>query len=148
MKSGPPTNALRMIPRKPFHFCKASEVHSPKPYRHSGIGRDCLPIGASGNGRFTIDNVLYWTGLSYSESEILLLGVCGDNRSLAQKIGFGSVQVGITNAYSWWNRLDLESEGVRFFAKTKSNQIQCIEQFLTESIQASAPALGQKYITA
>jgi hypothetical protein len=93
---------------------------------------------------FTIDNVLYWTGLSYSESEILLLGVCAVNRNRAQEIGFGSVQVGIPNTYSWWNRLDLESEGVHFFAKTESNQIECIEQFLTESIQASAPALGQE----
>jgi len=92
---------------------------------------------------FTIDNGLYWAGLSYSESEILLLRVCGVSRSLAQEIGFGSAQVGIPNTYLWWNRLDLESEGVRFFAKTESNQFECIEQFLTESIQASAPALGQ-----
>lgn len=92
---------------------------------------------------FTIDNVLYWTGLSYSESEILLLRVCGVNRSRAQKIGFGSVQIWIPNSYAWWNRLDLDSEGVRFFAKTESNQIECIEQFLTESIRASTPALGQ-----
>lgn len=96
---------------------------------------------------FTIDNVLYWTGLSYSESEILLLGVCV-NRNRAQEIGFGSVQVGIPNTYSWWNRLDLESEGVRFFAKTESNQIECIEQFLSVSIRASATALGQKYSAA
>jgi hypothetical protein len=92
---------------------------------------------------FTIDNGLYWAGLSYSESEILSLRVCGVSRNLAQEIGFGSAQVGIPNTYLWWNRLDLESEGVRFFAKTESNQFECIEQFLTESIQASAPALGQ-----
>ena len=92
---------------------------------------------------FTMGNGLYWNSLSYSESEILFLRVFGVNRNRAQEIGFGSVQVWIPNNYSWWNRLDLESERVRFFAKTKSNQIECIERFLRESIQASTPALGQ-----
>lgn len=92
---------------------------------------------------FTIGNVLYWTGLSYSQSEILLFKIFGVNRNRAQEIGFGSVQAWIPNSYSWWNRLDLESERVRFFAKTESNQIECIEQFLSESIQASTPALTQ-----
>ena len=41
---------------------------------------------------FTIGNVLYWTGLSYSQSEILLFKIFGVNRTRAQEIGFGSVQ--------------------------------------------------------
>ena len=97
---------------------------------------------------FTLGNGLYWTGLSYSESEILFLRVFGVNRNRAQKIGFGSVQAWIPNSYSWWNRLDLKSENIRFFAKTESNQIECIEQFLAESIGASTPALGQTQNTA
>jgi hypothetical protein len=97
---------------------------------------------------FTLGNGLYWTGLSYSESEILFLRVFGVNRNRALEIGFGSVQPWIPNSYAWWNRLDLESERVRFFAKTESNQIECIEQFLTESIGASTPALGQAQNTA
>ena len=92
---------------------------------------------------FTIGNGLYWTGLSYSQSEILFFKVFGVNRNRAQEIGFGSVQAWIPNSYSWWNQLDLESERVRFFAKTESSQIECIEQFLGESIQASTPALAQ-----
>jgi hypothetical protein len=97
---------------------------------------------------FTIDNGLYWAGLNYSESEILFLRVYGVNRNRAREIGFGSVQVWMPNSFSWWNRLDLESERVRFFAKTKSNQVECIEQFLRESIRASTPALGQEQNTA
>jgi hypothetical protein len=97
---------------------------------------------------FTLGNGLYWTGLSYSESEILFLRVFGVNRNRALEIGFGSVQAWIPNSYSWWNRLDLQSERVRFFAKTQSNQIECIEQFLTESIGASTFALGQAQNTA
>jgi len=92
---------------------------------------------------FTIGHGLYWTGLSYSESEILLFKVFGVNRNRAQEIGFGSVQAWNPNRYSWWNQLDLESEKVRFFAKTESNQIECIERFLGESIQASIPTLGE-----
>ena len=97
---------------------------------------------------FTLGNGLYWTGLNYSESEILFLRVFGVNRNRALEIGFGSVQAWVPNSYSWWNRLDLESESVRFFAKTESNQIECIEQFLRESIGASTPALGQVQNTA
>ena len=97
---------------------------------------------------FTNANALYWTGLSYSESEILFLRVFGVNRNRALEIGFGSVQFWKPDSYSWWNRLDLESERVRFFAKTKSNQIECIERFLRESIGASTPALGQAKKTA
>ena len=97
---------------------------------------------------FTLDNGLYWAGLNYSESEILFLRVYGVNRNRARDIGFGSVQVWMPNSFSWWNRLDLESERVRFFAKTKSNQVECIEQFLRESIRASTPALGQEQNTA
>jgi hypothetical protein len=97
---------------------------------------------------FTIGDALYWTGLSYFESEILFVRVFGVNRNRALEIGFGSVQGWIPNGYSWWNRLDLESERVRFFAKTKSSQIECIEQFLRESIGASTPALGKAQKTA
>src|SRR5579862_3698840 len=97
---------------------------------------------------FTLDHGLYWTGLSYSESEVLFLRVFGVNWNGSQEIGFSSVRGPMPNSQPWSNRLDLESERVRFFAKTKSNQIQCLEQFLKESIQASAPALGQAYITA
>ena len=97
---------------------------------------------------FSIGNVLYWTGLNYSESEILLFKVFGVNRNRAQEIGFGSVQAWIPNSYSWWNQLDLESERLRFFAKTELNQIECIERFLREGIQASTPALAQGDMTA
>ena len=56
---------------------------------------------------FTIGNVLYWIGLSYSQSEILFLKVFGVNRNRAQEIGFGSVQAWIPDRHSSWNRLDL-----------------------------------------
>jgi hypothetical protein len=72
---------------------------------------------------FTIGDRLYWTGLSYSESEILFLRVFGVNWNGGQEIGFRSEQGRIPNDQSWWNRLDLESERVRFFAKTNSIQI-------------------------
>ena len=95
---------------------------------------------------FTIGNGIYWTGLNYDESEVLLFRASGVDRNGAQQIGSGSVQVLIPNkddSHAPLNRLDLESERVRFFAKTKSNQIECIEHFLRKSIRVSTPALRQ-----
>jgi len=83
---------------------------------------------------FSIGNVLYWTGLSYSQSEILLLKVFGVNGNRAQEIGFVGASL-VPNSYSWWNRLDLESERVCFFAKTKSNQTKCIERFVRKAFK-------------
>jgi hypothetical protein len=95
---------------------------------------------------FSIGNVWYWTGLVYSEPETLHFAAYGVNKSLAERIGHGSVKVWNPkekDSYSWWDQLDLGSEKIHFFARSKSSQIQCIEQFLKESIQASAPSLKQ-----
>ena len=94
---------------------------------------------------FTSGNGLYWAGLNYSESEILLFRACGVNKDGAPDIGFGSVQVlaqSQEDSRARSNRLDLESERVRFFAQTKSNQFECLEHFLMDSLKASTPALG------
>jgi hypothetical protein len=96
---------------------------------------------------FTIRKRWYWTGIYYSEPETLQFEASGVNRNRAEKIGFGFVRPYRTkgkDSYNWCNRLDLGSEEVHFFARTKSNQILCVEQFLKESIQASAASLGQK----
>ena len=95
---------------------------------------------------FTIGNGIYWTGLNYDESEVLLFRACGHTRNRAQENGSAPVRVSMPNkddSPTWSNRLDLESERVRFFAKTKSNQIECIEHFLRKSIRGSTPALRQ-----
>ncbi len=99
---------------------------------------------------FQIGKGQYWTCLRYSEPEVLHFAAHGINKNRAEEIGFGSVEIWKSkeNSYSWWNRLNLGSEEVHFFARTKSNQIQCIEQFLRESIQASAPSLEQGEKTA
>jgi hypothetical protein len=100
---------------------------------------------------FTIGNGLFWTGLNYSESETLIFMALGADRNRAEEIGIGAAQVRMPNKqdrHARSNRLDLESERVRFFAKTKSNQIECIEHFLSESIRTSTPTLGQSQRTA
>ena len=95
---------------------------------------------------FTIRKNEYWTGLYYSEPETLILSARGVNKKVAEKIGHGLVKEWVEkgkNIYAWWNQLDLGSEEVHFFAKSKSSQIQCIEQFLKESIQAAGPSQEQ-----
>ena len=101
---------------------------------------------------FVKGKVLYNVAMKYSEPGILHFKACGVNKSRAEQIGYGSVEPCKTkegkNSYAWCHRLDLGSEEVHFFARTKSNQIQRIEQFLRESIQASVPSLEQEEKTA
>jgi hypothetical protein len=95
---------------------------------------------------FTIRNRECWTGISYSEPQILQFEAYGVSRNHAAKMGFGSVKpwkAKEKTLYRWCNQLDLASKKVNFFAITKSNQIKRIEEFLKECIQASIPASGQ-----
>jgi len=120
---------------------KEAAVNSGAERTEAGAAMDCL--GHS----FFIGKVEYWTGLYYSEPETVQFVAYGVNKALAEQIGHGSVKVWKSkekNTYSWWNQLDLGSEKVHFFARSKSSQIQCIEQFLKESIQASAASLKQR----
>ena len=36
----------------------------------------------------------------------------------------------------WVKKLDMENEGVHFFARSKANQIQCLEKFIKESFES------------
>jgi len=96
---------------------------------------------------FTVAGRVYWMGIIYSQPQYLQFEAFGVKKNIAEKIGFGTVEpckLKDENTYLWRNGLDLTSEPVHFFARTKSNQIQCIEQFLKESIQASAASLKQR----
>lgn len=53
--------------------------------------------------------------------------------ALARK-EFEDVPVGRLENGGWRNELDLESEEIHFFARSKASQIQCIEKFIKESI--------------
>ena len=35
----------------------------------------------------------------------------------------------------WYNCLDLESEDIHFFARSKESQLQCLEKFIKESVE-------------
>jgi hypothetical protein len=96
---------------------------------------------------FTIGGAYYWAGLYYSKPETLIFSAFDVNEKLAKEIGHGLVKEWVEKGkdmHAWWNQLDLGSEEVHFFARTKSNQIQCIEQFLKESIEAVAPSLEKE----
>jgi hypothetical protein len=97
---------------------------------------------------FFKDKVQYNIAMKYSEPGILHFKAYGVNKSRAEQIGYGSVELWETNRYAWCHRLNMESEEVHFFARTKSNQIQCIEQFLKECIRASDPSLEREEKTA
>jgi hypothetical protein len=124
-----------------LQMLKEAAVNSGAESTAAGAAMDS--IGQS----FSIGSVWYWTGLVYSEPETLHFAAYGVNKGLAEQIGHGSVKVWKPkekNSYSWWDQLDLGSEKIHFFAKSMSSQIQCIEQFLKESIEAVGPSLGRK----
>lgn len=60
------------------------------------------------------------------------------DKNKAEKLGKGQVLASddpqYTGPYQWWNLLKLDSEEVHFFARSKASQMQCLEQFLRESL--------------
>jgi hypothetical protein len=90
---------------------------------------------------FTIGGSHYWAGLYYSEPEKLKFSAWPVNKQLAAEIGHGLIEEYVEKGkkmHVWRNQLNLDSEEVHFFARSKSSQIQCIEQFVKESVQAVA----------
>lgn len=57
-----------------------------------------------------------------------------------QRLGFGKVSrvYHTTNKRLWMNELFLDSDEVKFFAQTREGQMQCIEKFLSDSLDAVA----------
>lgn len=82
-----------------------------------------------------------WRGF-YMENKGFFVGIYFDNPGLVvmntevplsekapKKVTLGKLEDG-----GWRNELDLTSEDVHFFARSKASQIQCLEQFIEESL--------------
>ncbi|WP_165251208.1 PD-(D/E)XK nuclease family protein [Paludisphaera soli] len=93
---------------------------------------------------FYLDAKNFWVGMSYDRPGILifstLLSPVGSDG--VEKAGFGRVEPegNSPTGIKWVNELVLYSEDVHFFARSRASQLQCIEQFLKDSLAAAQRA--------
>jgi len=90
---------------------------------------------------FYLDDGKFTFGLSLDEPTQIYLSTwaLAVDEKKAEKLGVGEVAgsdyPNITGPVRWVNCLDLESEEVHFFARSKASQLQCIEQFIVKSVK-------------
>jgi putative methionine-R-sulfoxide reductase with GAF domain len=83
-----------------------------------------------------------WHGY-YLEKAKLFVGVYFDKPNMVvfdtevtSKINDAeSLKFGRLDGDRWYNELDLESEEIHFFARSKASQIQCLEKFIKENFE-------------
>lgn len=90
----------------------------------------------------TLDGLRYWVGVNYTEPEKLWFGTRGRiDPDAAVKLGVGemSEESWVPGRYRWWRGIELDSEPVHFFSRSKISQMQWLEGFLRECLaQASS----------
>jgi hypothetical protein len=85
-----------------------------------------------------LDGRQYCAGIEFSAPERLYFGTdyASVDPNAAEKLGLGATapwQDG--DGHEWWRDVDLESEDVHFFARSKASQMQFLEQFLRENYE-------------
>ena len=80
-----------------------------------------------------LDKSKYWIGVNFSDPENLWFGTrCKIDPAAAEALGVGELdeESWIPGRARWWRNLDLESEPVHFFSRSKVSQMECLEGFL------------------
>lgn len=84
-----------------------------------------------------LDGRKYWVGVSYAEPEILqFVTSCRIEPEAARKLGAGEVfeESWVPGRYRWYRGVELDSEPVHFFARSKVSQMRWLEGFLRECL--------------
>ena len=84
-----------------------------------------------------IDGRKYWIGVELEESEKLYFAtLCRIDPEAAARLGAGEVgeESWIPGRYQWYRGVELESEPVHFFARSKVSQMEWLEGFLRECL--------------
>jgi hypothetical protein len=85
-----------------------------------------------------IDGRRYWAGIMYSDPETLVFGTdyaCVDPER-AENLGVGSTyEWDDKKGHEWRREINLQSEELHFFARSKASQLQFLEQFLRENYE-------------
>jgi hypothetical protein len=78
-----------------------------------------------------------WVGVNFSEPEKLWFGTrCHIDSEAASQLGVGelSEENWVPGRYRWWRGVELDSEPVHFFSRSKVSQMQWLEDFLRECL--------------
>lgn len=84
-----------------------------------------------------LDGMKYWIGVTFSDPENLWFATrCKIDPVAASTLGVGelSEETWVPGRSRWWRNLELESEAVHFFSRTKIGQMECLEGFLRECL--------------
>jgi hypothetical protein len=87
---------------------------------------------------FLLDGKKYWIGLNYEDSEKLWFGTrCRIDPEAATRLGEGELaeESWVPGHYRWWRSVELASESVHFFERSKVSQMRWLESFLRECLQ-------------
>jgi hypothetical protein len=86
---------------------------------------------------FLLDGRKYWIGLGYDDPEKLVFVTrCRIDRDAATRLGEGELldENWVPGRYRWCRRVELSSENVHFFERSKVSQMRWLEGFLRECL--------------
>jgi hypothetical protein len=91
---------------------------------------------------YNLDKRKYWVGIHYPDQPVSLAFFtrCPIDKSKAERLGIGQVRTDVVWAadkMAWANWLSLDSEEIHFFARSKASQMQCLETFLMQCLEAA-----------
>lgn len=84
-----------------------------------------------------LDGVKYWLGINYAEPEKLWFGTrTRIDPEAAAKLGVGEItqENWVPGRYRWWLGVELDSEGIHFYSRTKVGQMEWVEKFLRDCL--------------
>jgi hypothetical protein len=84
-----------------------------------------------------LSGLKYWVGVDFWEPEKLWFGTrCRIDPEAARQLGVGELgeENWVPGRYRWWRGVELDSEAVHFFSRSKVSQMQWLEGFLRECL--------------
>ena len=94
--------------------------------------------GGWDNIGLTLDGMKYWVGVDFSEPEKLWFGTrCQIDPDPVGKLGAGERAEAnwVPGGYRWWWGVELDSEEVHFFSRSKVQQMQWLENHLRKCLE-------------
>jgi hypothetical protein len=105
----------------------------------TACGLKAQPWGSRNEMGVNLNNSSYWIGITYDSPQILTFWTYKGkkvDKDKAAHLGKGSVfEWDDKTGFGWKRELDLESEDVHFFARSKASQMQLLESFLKECLK-------------
>jgi hypothetical protein len=85
----------------------------------------------------SLDGGKYWIGIEYANPEVLWFGTwCRIDSELAARLDTGELgeDARVPGRHQWWRSVELESEEVHFFLRSKVGQMEWLEKFIRDCI--------------